>query len=77
MGKANRETELVLAEAVPPVEPAPVYVPEITVRVFATGGLHDPIMRAFVSCEERVNGTRKLPEAEWDSLYQAFKAAGR
>lgn len=74
------QTFVVDAETLLPVEPVPapvVDVPNCTVRTFCSGSLHDPITKAFISCEERVHGTRKLTDAQWAQLIQDFKSAAR
>lgn len=80
MGKAKRdESESAEAEAPAPAELVTPEVdePNSTVRTFCSGSLHDPITKAFISCEERVNGTRKLTDAQWAQLFQEFKSAPR
>lgn len=88
MGKAKLDEMPGEAVAVPEEAPAPVpkIVPAIapaldepnsTVRTFCSGSLHDPITKAFISCEERVHGTRKLTDAQWAQLLQEFKSAPR
>ena len=76
----------VRGDAVPEVriEVAPVEVPTpppdviaVTVRAAFGGRLRDPIVKAFISCEERVHGTRKLAEAEWAQLFSDFTTAAR
>lgn len=92
MAKVDKKTALpevedspLMADAAPveqpPAPPASVAVsmdvPVCTVRTFARGRFHDPIVQAFVSCEERVHATRKLPESQWLQLLHAFKSAAR
>jgi len=60
-----------------PVPALVVDEPNSTVRTFCSGSLHDPIAKAFISCEERVHGTRKLTDAQWAQLFQEFKSAPR
>ena len=66
-----------LAPEIAPELPSELDVPNCTVRTFCSGSLHDPITKAFISCEERVYGTRKLTDAQWAQLLQEFKSAPR
>lgn len=53
-------------------------LPTITVAAFAKRFLkQDPITIAFVSCEGRTNGVRKLSEPEWRELHEQFLSAPR
>lgn len=77
-----------IAEAVPAPEAVPLVlpveaptpppdVPEVTARSHFSGRLRDPVVKAFISCEERAHGTRKLPESEWAQLFSDFLAVAR
>ncbi len=55
----------------------PASEPECTVRAFLPNHRSDPIARAFVSCEEREHGVRKLTLHAWVKLFEDFKAAER
>ena len=53
-----------------------VDLPLVTAKTYGAG-TRDPILRAFISGDARVNGTRNLTEAQWAELYGQFRSAPR
>lgn len=59
--------------------PVLVHARTITAQAFVqtVGKSSDPIGKAFLSCEHRAHGVRKLSESEWKNIYSAFLSAPR
>lgn len=73
----TEEIEAAVASPKAPITSLPDRTPKITASRFFVTRMKDPLVVAFLTCEQMNASTRRLTRSEWASEYDKFLAEPR